>query len=127
MAESGQARGTAKIDGPPAGAAVAPVKVRGKKSPWWAKVALVFGVLLLLGSGLTFFGGALLLQHVSSTIQQQNLLGSVGAGGSKGSSITGAINILLVGLDTRDDNPGMGSRSDSIIIAHIPATHDRAT
>ncbi len=33
--------------------------------------------------------------------------------------------MLLVGLDTRPDNGSIGSRSDSIIIAHIPAAHDR--
>ena len=30
--------------------------------------------------------------------------------------------MLMIGLDTRDDNPGIGSRADSIIIVHIPAS-----
>lgn len=64
----------------------------------------------------------ILLNQLTNSIQQVDLLGNVG---EKGTSINGAINMLMVGLDTRPDNPGMGSRSDSIIIAHIPATHDR--
>src|SRR5262249_20333555 len=51
-----------------------------------------------------------------------DLLGSTGASGH---SIDGAINLLMVGLDTRDTNPAAGSRADSIIIAHVPASHDR--
>jgi len=44
--------------------------------------------------------------------------------GTKQVDISGAINLLMIGLDTRDDNPGLGSRADSIIIGHIPASHD---
>jgi len=40
-------------------------------------------------------------------------------------TIDGTINILMVGIDTRPTNLSLGSRSDSIIIGHIPATHDR--
>jgi anionic cell wall polymer biosynthesis LytR-Cps2A-Psr (LCP) family protein len=56
---------------------------------------------------------------VNGSLGQTDLLGSDVA---KGNSIKGAINILLVGLDTRPDNT-IGSRSDSIIIAHVPADH----
>jgi LCP family protein required for cell wall assembly len=40
--------------------------------------------------------------------------------------IDGAVDLLVVGLDTRADNPALGSRADTIMIAHIPAGHDRA-
>jgi LCP family protein required for cell wall assembly len=33
---------------------------------------------------------------------------------------------LLVGIDERPDNPGELVRSDSIIVLHVPATHDQA-
>jgi LCP family protein required for cell wall assembly len=42
-------------------------------------------------------------------------------------SINGPKNILLVGIDARpDQNPNDPIRSDSIMILHIPTTHDRA-
>jgi len=99
---------------------------RAKRTdPLWAKLTLVLGVLLVLASGGSFVGGKVLLAHVDNTVQQQNLLGNVAAGGGA-AAIKGEVNIILVGLDTRDNNPAMGSRSDSIVIAHIPASHDRA-
>jgi LCP family protein required for cell wall assembly len=98
---------------------------RRTTSPLWAKLTLALGALLVIVSGGSFVGGKILLSHVSNTIQQQNLLGDEAAGGGA-NAIKGAVNLLLVGLDTRDANPGMGSRSDSIVIAHIPASHDRA-
>ncbi len=52
---------------------------------------------------------------------QEDLLPGGGAG-----SIDGAINLLVVGVDERADNPDLGARADSIIIVHIPATHDGA-
>src|SRR5581483_4252058 len=41
-------------------------------------------------------------------------------------NITGAVNVLLVGIDTRPDQAVDTSRSDSIIVLHVPATHDHA-
>jgi LCP family protein required for cell wall assembly len=96
-----------------------------RQDPLWAKLTLVLGVLIVLASGGTVMGGKVLLAHVNSTVQQQDLLGNVAAGGGA-AAIKGEVNVLMVGLDTRAANPGMGSRSDSIVIAHIPASHDRA-
>src|SRR5262249_55130414 len=53
-----------------------------------------------------------------------NLLGNAAAPVFAGSAISGAINFLLVGVDTRPQS-GWPSHSDTIIIAHIPASHDR--
>jgi LCP family protein required for cell wall assembly len=122
MAEAGSARGVAHVDPPRTGAGVAkPGSSRVR--PWVSVLCLAVGILLLLGSSAAFIGGGLILSHVSNTVQQQNLLGNTG---NQNTSIKGAVNILLVGLDTRVSNPALGSRSDSIIIVHIPATHDRA-
>ena len=41
-------------------------------------------------------------------------------------TIDGPINILLLGMDARPEDGGSnGARADTIIIAHIPAAHDR--
>jgi LCP family protein required for cell wall assembly len=92
----------------------------------WAKLLLTFGVLLLLGSGGSLVGGKLLLDHYSSTVTHSGGLGSAAAGQDQpqGNTIAGAINLLLVGIDEREGQPDMGARADSIIIAHVPATHD---
>src|SRR5262249_60023929 len=80
-------------------------------------------ILTVIGSGGSLIGGKILLAHVSNTIQQQNLLGAESAGGNVAK---GPVNVLMVGLDTRVADPAMGSRADSIVIAHIPTSHDRA-
>src|SRR5262249_40429578 len=84
-------------------------------------LAAVFGSLLALASGAILLGGQLLLQHYGSTITHPGGLGSAAAAGK---SIDGPINLLLVGIDERVNDPSLGGRSDSIIIAHVPATQD---
>jgi LCP family protein required for cell wall assembly len=57
-------------------------------------------------------------------VNHKDLLGTLRAGAARThASIAGAKNILLVGVDTRPDNPAMVSRSDSIILLHIAADH----
>jgi len=85
-------------------------------------------LLVILGSLIIFVGGGSLVavtelvSKVSKAIPTANLLGTEKAAGT---SISGVLNILLVGVDTRPGNT-IGSRSDSIIIVHIPASHEAA-
>jgi LCP family protein required for cell wall assembly len=95
-----------------------------RRSPLWARVALIFGLVLAVTSGLTLAGGKLLLARYTGQVNQAPLLGGAAA---KQHSISGPINMLLVGIDERQiANPADGARADSIIILHIPASHDRA-
>ncbi|GAA2333498.1 hypothetical protein GCM10010170_012760 [Dactylosporangium salmoneum] len=96
-------------------------KKRGKKDPLWARLSLIFGALLLLASGGALVGGNVLLNHYSDQITHE---GGLGEAAASGATINGPINLLLVGIDERIGNEAMGARSDSIIIAHVPATHD---
>jgi LCP family protein required for cell wall assembly len=96
-------------------------KSKRRRSPLWTKLVITLGVLIVFASTGTMVGVSTILGQVNSAIQTQNLLGDQAA---TGTSINGVINILLVGVDTRPGNT-IGSRSDSIIIAHIPASHDR--
>jgi LCP family protein required for cell wall assembly len=98
-----------------------PVKKKRVKSPLWARLSLVMGAVLLVGSGGTLAGGKLLLDHYSSTVTHD---GGLGTAAAQGSTIDGPLNILLAGIDERVDNEAMGARADSIIIAHVPASHD---
>ena len=91
------------------------------KSPLWARLSLVMGAVLLVGSGGTLAGGKLILDHFSSEVTHSGGLGTAAAAGA---TIDGPINLLLVGIDERVGNEAMGARADSIIIAHVPAAHN---
>jgi anionic cell wall polymer biosynthesis LytR-Cps2A-Psr (LCP) family protein len=96
---------------------------RGRRDPLWARLAVVFGALLMLLSGGTLVGSRILIGQATSDITQATLLDGKAVAGR---NINGAINLLLVGIDARSWNVESGARADSILIAHIPATHDQA-
>ncbi|WP_433223437.1 LCP family protein [Dactylosporangium sp. CS-047395] len=96
-------------------------KKRGKKDPLWARLSLIGGAFLLLLSGGSLVGGNLLLNHYSDQITHEGGLGDAAASGA---TIDGPINLLLVGIDERVQKEEMGARADSIIVAHVPASHD---
>ncbi|GIH13114.1 LCP family protein [Rugosimonospora africana] len=102
-----------------------PKKGGKRRDPLWAKLFVVFGALLMLTSGVAIFGTKALLAAATKSVTQQNLLGSAGADRSH-ASVNGPKNILLVGVDSRpNQDPNELVRSDSIIILHIPASHDQ--
>jgi LCP family protein required for cell wall assembly len=85
------------------------------------------GAFLLLGTGGAVAAMRLTVKEATRTVTQQNLLGSVRRAPERERvEIKGAKNILLVGVDTRkNQDPADPARSDSIILLHIPAGHDR--
>ncbi|GAA3954032.1 LCP family protein [Actinoplanes auranticolor] len=105
----------------------APAKKGGsRRSPRWALWCVVVGALLMVGSGAAVAGTRVLLGTATETVTQQNLLGETRVE-TKRVSVKGAKTILLVGLDTRPgQDPEKLTRSDSIILLHIPADHRRA-
>ncbi|WP_051367127.1 LCP family protein [Hamadaea tsunoensis] len=96
---------------------------RRRKAPLWAKLIVVLGALMLIGSGAAFAAVGSLLGKVDSSVHQQSLLGDA-APSFDGSTIRGPLNILLVGLDGGSRHNGPGG-TDTIMIAHVPASHDR--
>jgi LCP family protein required for cell wall assembly len=84
---------------------------------------VIFGALLMVASGLTIGGMKLLIARYTGSISQQSLLGGAAV---KHATVDGPINFLLVGIDERLDDPANGARSDSIIVVHVPASHDHA-
>jgi LCP family protein required for cell wall assembly len=108
-----------------------PKKPRGerRKSPVWARISLAAGVVLALAGGTTFTTLRVAEHQVNAALPDQDLLGSVkGTEQQKHADVKGAKNILLVSLDTRPSwsKSHEPSRSDSIIILHIPADHSTA-
>jgi LCP family protein required for cell wall assembly len=92
---------------------------RPRRVPMWATLSLVFGCLLMLFSGAALIGGRLVVRHYGDAVTRP---GGLGRAAAEGKSIDGPINLLLVGVDERA--AGGGVRADSIMIAHVPASHD---
>ncbi|GGK82251.1 LCP family protein [Mangrovihabitans endophyticus] len=98
-----------------------------RRHPRWTRWCIGVGLVLIVVSGGSVVATRVAVATATHTVVQQNLLGtSRSTTERKHADIRGAKNILLVGLDTRKSNPSMLSRSDSIMILHIPAGHDRA-
>lgn len=121
--DRGAARGASRVDGK-----AGKVKRPRRKDPLWARLTVIFGALLMLGSGGTIVGSEMLISHVTSGVQQDNLLGTAAKTEAEGGgNLEGPINLLLLGVDYRERNNDKSNvRSDTIIILHIPATHDQA-
>ena len=102
---------------------------RARRVPRWAFWCVVIGSLLVTGSGVAVAGTRVALHTATEGVKQQSLLGEAGPPKAerKRVSVKGAKTILLVGLDTRPgQDPSKLTRSDSIILLHVPAGHDKA-
>ncbi len=114
---------------PGAAAKRGPAGKRGKsrRDPLWARLLVIFGALLMLGSGGAIVTSKLVFAEALSGVHQQNLLGDEANRPEHHATISGAKNVLLIGLDARpSQDPTELVRSDSIIIVHINAQHDQA-
>jgi LCP family protein required for cell wall assembly len=102
---------------------------RRRRAPLWAKLCAVLGVILTVGSGGLLVGSKILLARYESAVVTEKLLPDEAVDPSastqpvveRGSDISGPLNILLVGIDQRPNEPNTLPRSDSIMILHIDA------
>lgn len=98
-----------------------------RKDPLWARLAVSSGALLMMLSGASIVGSTVLIDQASSSIQQENLIGDAGKTEAEGGdSLDGPIDMLLLGVDARARLDKNDTRADTIIVLHIPATHDQA-
>jgi LCP family protein required for cell wall assembly len=121
--------------GPGAGGGKPKTPGKRHKSPLWTKLLTAFGLVLTMVAVGGIVGAKYFLGQLTDNIQTtSNVLGGSSTGSnSSGGAPTGklpdgAMNLLLLGLDTREgwDAAGKSSRSDTIIIMHIAASHDSA-
>ncbi|MBB5868026.1 LCP family protein required for cell wall assembly [Allocatelliglobosispora scoriae] len=92
--------------------------------------------MLLIGTGLV-----LMLVGVAGCVAANSFVGTLNASVetgavlddaslkqdlSAGRNLRGPIDLLLLGLDTRSDWEENTSRADSILVLHVPASHDQA-
>ncbi|MFI0792128.1 LCP family protein [Micromonospora rubida] len=105
-----------------------PAKKRARrKDPLWARLTVVFGAVLMLTSGIAIVGSKALISQATGNIAQRNLLGDAGKSDAEGgANLDGPIDMLLLGVDARERWAADDVRADSIIVLHIPASHDQA-
>jgi anionic cell wall polymer biosynthesis LytR-Cps2A-Psr (LCP) family protein len=90
-------------------------------APLWTKLSIILGSVVMVSSGLFVVVPKVLAAWAFKDIVQAPILAD------PPKSIDGPINVLLLGMDQRDGAEAEGAiRADSIIIVHIPATHDKA-
>jgi cell envelope-related function transcriptional attenuator common domain len=96
--------------------------------PRWGRIALVLTVLLALLVGCGTLASWLWVRGVDSDIKREDAFGGLEDRPPK--LVEGALNILLLGTDTRDPEEsgefGGAWRTDTIVLVHVPASHDRA-
>src|SRR6188768_3867294 len=92
----------------------------GQRSPLWARLCVTFGCVLMVAGGGTLVTSQVLVARYANAVQTKDLFGNKAAGVPKQqvSDIKGPLDILLVGIDPRNDNTA--PLSDSIIVVHIP-------
>ncbi|GAA2645458.1 LCP family protein [Paractinoplanes durhamensis] len=104
-------------------------KAKRSKAPIWTKMVLTFGVVLALVSVSGLIGSRYFLGKLTNNIQTtESVLDDTTGTVSSGKLPDGAMNLLMLGLDTRTgwEEKGETSRSDTIMILHITASHDQA-
>ncbi|MEU6072687.1 LCP family protein [Micromonospora sp. NPDC047074] len=98
-----------------------------RKDPLWARLTLILGAVLMVTSGAAVVGSKVLIDQATGNIAQRNLLGDASKSDAEGgNSLEGPIDMLLLGVDARERWAADDVRADSIIVLHIPATHDQA-
>ena len=111
----------------PRAARATPARRKRRKDPLWARLLVISGALLMMVSGGTVVGGKLLISQATSSIQTDNLIEGAGKTDAEGGkNLDGPIDLLLLGIDARAGWKPEDTRADTIIVLHIPASHDQA-
>ncbi|MEU4380216.1 LCP family protein [Micromonospora echinofusca] len=92
----------------------------------WRRVALVSLLVVALLGGGGLIAGGLYLRSVESDIERVDAFADVPEQGRPQAVAKGAMNILILGSDTRDPESTSGSRTDTIILAHLPKDRSSA-
>ncbi|GAA3905686.1 hypothetical protein Aau02nite_82320 [Amorphoplanes auranticolor] len=92
----------------------------GWRAPLWARLCAIFGCVLMVLSGGALVTSQVLVSRYADAVQTKDLFGNAASGATKQqvSDIKGPLNILLVGIDPRNDTTA--PLSDSIIVVHVP-------
>lgn len=123
MSQGAELRDSGAIDEPDTEAPeVTPKRKRHRGRKAFFIVLIVLGA-LIAGSATT---AALYLHSVNSSVHRVNAFADVPAASRPQKVAADAENILILGSDSRDPENTTGSRSDTIILAHLPKGHGSA-
>ncbi|MGC4786897.1 LCP family protein [Micromonospora sp. DT178] len=92
----------------------------------WRRIALISLLVVALLGGGGLIAGGLYLRSVESDIERVDAFADVPEQGRPQAVAKGAMNILILGSDTRDPESTSGSRTDTIILAHLPKDRSSA-
>lgn len=98
---------------------------------WYYKLAIVLGVLILLLGGGSLLALKLVTSHYEGMVDREDILEGVPTAPAEQGKGKAPLNFLILGTDSRDnqelaDLDATGSRSDTIMIAHISSDRKRA-
>jgi LCP family protein required for cell wall assembly len=94
---------------------------RGRKRLLIVALAVL---VVLAGAGIT--GAWAYEQSLSRNLARTDAFAGLSASGRPTQAVTGAMNILLLGSDSRDPSSTTNSRSDTIMLLHLDADHQHA-
>ncbi|WP_212992331.1 LCP family protein [Actinoplanes auranticolor] len=102
---------------------------KGKRKPRWGRIAAVAAAVLVVGAliaGVSLYGYA---DGLNDDLKRTNAFEDI-TKGRPAKTVDGALNILLVGSDSRDPDASKDDtnqwRADTLIVMHIPADHKSA-
>ncbi|MFY1699447.1 MULTISPECIES: LCP family protein [unclassified Solwaraspora] len=110
-------------DAPAPDAAPAPPPRPRRGLRWLRLTALILGLSLLLVIGGTATAGWLYARSVESRVDKVEIFDTLPEAQRPVKAVEQARNFLIVGSDSRDPET-VGSRTDTIILAHLPAQRD---
>ncbi|WP_443707104.1 LCP family protein [Salinispora arenicola] len=97
--------------------------------PRWGRIALVAGVAVLVFALIAGAGAWVYARGLDNDLARTNPFPEL-ADDRPVKAVDGALNILLVGTDSRDPDASMDERgkwrADTIIVMHIPSDHQKA-
>ena len=102
---------------------------KGRRNPRWGRIALLVGVVVLVAglvAGISLYGYA---NNLNDDLKRTDAFSDI-TKGRPAKTVDGALNILLVGSDSRDPDATKDDtnqwRADTLIVMHIPADHKSA-
>ncbi|MEV4480209.1 LCP family protein [Micromonospora coxensis] len=97
--------------------------------PRWGRIGLVAGIAVLVLALLGGAGAWMYTRSLNNDLARTDPFAEI-TGGRPAKAVNGALNILLVGSDSRDPDAPVDQqsqwRADTIIVMHIPADHKSA-
>jgi LCP family protein required for cell wall assembly len=101
----------------------------GRRKPRWGRIAMIAGIAVIvigLVAAISLYGYT---SGLDKDLKRADAFSDI-TDGRPAKTVDGALNILLVGSDSRDpdtqDDKGSEWRADTLILMHIPADHKSA-